>query len=88
MVVTQHPAAPGQGALVECVGLLLLVKRAQIGGEPTGRGEGVGWSSSTRRRRVRVSSTDNFMIGGPMPAPCLHADCDQAVINSRDLLVR
>ena len=42
MVVTQHPAAPGQGVLVECAGLLILAQRAQIGGEPAGRGEGVG----------------------------------------------
>ena len=29
MVVTQHPAAPGQGVLVECAGPLILAQRAQ-----------------------------------------------------------
>ena len=42
VVVAQHPAAPGQGVLVECAGLLILAQRAQIGGEVVGRGEGVG----------------------------------------------
>ena len=42
MVVTQHPTAPGQGVLVECAGLLVFAQRAQVGGEPAGRGEGVG----------------------------------------------
>ena len=42
VVVTQHPAAAGQGVLVECAGLLILAQLAQIGGEPAGRGEGVG----------------------------------------------
>jgi len=41
MVVTQHPAAPGDGVLVECAGLLVLAQLAQVGREPAGRGEGV-----------------------------------------------
>ena len=42
MVVTQYPAAPGQGVLVECAGLLILAQLAQVGREPAGRGEAVG----------------------------------------------
>ena len=56
MVVTQHPAAAGQGVLVECAGLLILAQLAQVGGEPAGRGEGFGVVvAQHRRRRVRVS---------------------------------
>jgi len=42
MVVTQHPAAAGQGVLVEIAGLLMLTQITQFGREPAGRGEGVG----------------------------------------------
>ena len=42
MVVTQHPAAPGEGVLVEGAGRLVLAQGVQVGCEPAGRGEGFG----------------------------------------------
>ena len=42
MIVTQYPAAAGQGVLVECAGLPILDQLAQVGREPVGRGEGFG----------------------------------------------
>jgi hypothetical protein len=41
MVVTQHPAAPGQGVLVECAGPLILAQLAQVNREPAHCGEGI-----------------------------------------------
>jgi hypothetical protein len=36
MVVTQHPAAPSKGVLVEGAGLLVLAQGVQVGREPAG----------------------------------------------------
>ena len=65
MVVPQHPAAPGQGVLVECVSLLILAQLAQIGCEPAGRGEGVGTSFEPRpffRRSGRLPGVSRHPI--------------------------
>jgi hypothetical protein len=40
VVVAQHPAAPGQGVLVEGGSLLILAQLAEISREPGCRGEG------------------------------------------------
>ena len=56
MVVTQHPAAPGQGVLVQGAGPLILAQRVQVGREPVGRGEGFGVVVAEHAaERVRVS---------------------------------
>ena len=56
MVITQHPAAPGQGVLVECAGLLISPSSRRSAASLLAEVRVSGWSSpSTRRRRVRVS---------------------------------
>nr|WP_246278772.1 hypothetical protein [Phytohabitans rumicis] len=58
MIVAEDAAAPGQGLLVQRLGLLGIAQPAQVDGQVVGRRQRVGWSSPRAlRRRARVSSS-------------------------------